>query len=108
MQLHWGWAVLGALALGAGLIWWTSPDHSRTTPDNPERHDAARGARSKADAAPTIYRWVDAHGVVNLTTDHPPAGRRFTIVHINPNQNIVPMSDSPSTNRSATRSAVAH
>jgi hypothetical protein len=107
MQLHWGWAVIGALALGAGLIWWTQPaDDSRATPDNPDRH-GARG-RSQADAAPTIYRWVDAHGVVNVSNEHPPAGRKFTIVHINPNQNIVPMSDSPSTTRSTTRSSVPH
>src|SRR5689334_19198875 len=90
MQLHWGWAVVGALALGAGLIWWTQPaDDSRASAENPDRHD---GARSQADAGPTIYRWVDAHGVVNITTEHPPAGRKFTIVHINPNQNIVPLS----------------
>jgi len=108
MQLHWGWAIVGALALGAGLIWWTQPaDDSRATPDNPDRHDKGRGARSQADG-PTIYRWVDSHGVVNVTTDHPPAGRKFTIVHINPNQNIVPMSDGPATTRSTTRTAVPH
>jgi hypothetical protein len=103
MQLHWGWAVLGALALGAGLIWWTQPaDDSRTRPDHPDRHDAGSDARSQADAGPTIYRWVDARGVVSFTTDHPPAGRKFTIVHINPNQNIVPMSDNASTSKATT------
>jgi len=98
MQLHWGWAVVGALALGAGLIWWTQPaGDSRATPDNPDRHDARAG--SKAGAGPTIYRWVDAHGVVNISSEHPPAGSKFTIVHINPNQNIVPMSDHESASK---------
>ena len=93
MQLHWGWAALGALALGAGLVWWMQPaDDSSATPDNPDRHDAGHRTRSQADAGPTLYRWVDAKGVVNITTDHPPAGRKFTIVHIDPNRNIVPMS----------------
>lgn len=109
MQLHWGWAMLGALALGAGLIWWMQPaNDSRTTAGNPDRHDAQSGARSKTEAGPTIYRWVDARGLVNITTEHPPAGRKFTIVRINPNQNIVPMSDNPSTTRSTARSAEPH
>jgi hypothetical protein len=109
MQLHWGWAIVGALALGAGLIWWTEPTNdSRATADNPDRHGAGPGTRSKGDAEPTIYRWVDGRGVVNLTTDHPPEGRKFTIMHINPNQNIVPMSGNPSTTRTTTRSAAPH
>jgi len=103
MQLHWGWAVLGALALGAGLIWWMQPGgESRSPPDSPGRHDSGRETRSKTDAVPTIYRWVDARGVVNISNEHPPAGRKFTIVHVNPNQNIVPMSGNGSASKADT------
>jgi len=102
MQLHWGWAALGALAIGAGLIWWMQPaDDSLAHPDNPDKHGAGHHG-SQADAGPTLYRWVDAHGVVNITTEHPPAGRKFSIVHIDPNQNIVPMSDSDSASKAKT------
>ena len=91
MQLHWGWAVLGALLLGAGLVWWMQPaDESGARPADAQRTGAGRHAQSDEDAGPTLYRWVDAGGVVNIT-DKPPAGRRYTIVHVNPNRNIVPM-----------------
>ncbi len=83
---HWALAVLAALAIGAGLIWWHDgvlpglPSHK---PDN----NAQRATREQA--TPTLYRWVDAHGVVNIT-DRPPKSRRYTIVKIDPEQNIVP------------------
>lgn len=90
MQLHWGWAVIAALALGTGLAWWTHPAHEN---EQDHHHDpaAAQHARSDSQAAPTLYRWTDAGGVLNIT-DHPPVGHRYTIVRIDPNRNIVPMS----------------
>lgn len=84
---HWALAVLAALAIGAGLIWWHDgalPGLSSHKPGN----DAHREIRQQA--TPTLYRWVNAHGVVNIT-DHPPKNRRFTIVEIDPEQNIVPV-----------------
>ena len=91
MQLHWGWAVLGALAVGAALVWWTqNAGESREVVAHSA--DADRNAQSRGGSGPTLYRWVDSGGVVNITTDKPPAGRHYTIVHIDPNQNIVPMS----------------
>lgn len=96
MQLHWGWAVLGALALGAGLVWWMQPaDQSHLGSANAHGSDARPQAGSHEDAGPTLYRWVDAAGVVNIT-DKPPAGRHYTIVRIDPNRNIVPMGQSGS------------
>ena len=83
---HWVLAVVGALVLGAGLIWWHDGALPGLTPD----HAADQRQSARHDiAAPTLYRWVDANGVVNIT-DHAPKGRRFTIVHIDPEQNIVP------------------
>lgn len=99
MQLHWVWAALGALALGAALAWWVQPaNESADAAHGLRRTDAAHRAATHAESGPTLYRWVDAAGVVNVT-DKPPSGRRYKIVHINPNQNIVPMSggDSSST-----------
>ena len=93
MQLHWAWAALAALALGVGVAWWTqSADKAVASTGKKPQHDKPQGARSHADGAPMLYRWIDANGVVNITTEHPPPGRHFTIVHIDPNQNIVPMS----------------
>ncbi|HTD28331.1 MAG TPA: DUF4124 domain-containing protein [Xanthomonadaceae bacterium] len=99
MQLHWGWAVLGALALGVGLAWWMQPvDKPHTASADANGSDARPHARSREDAGPTLYRWVDTGGVVNIT-DKPPAGRHYTIVHIDPNRNIVPMGRAGAGNR---------
>lgn len=90
MQFHWGWAALAALVLCVGLIWWTQPAVvARLLPA--QAHRAHDRAKPRADAGPTLYRWTDSNGVVNITTTVPPAGRRFTIVRIDPNQNVVPL-----------------
>ena len=92
MQFHWGWAALAALALCVGLIWWTQPAVvARLLPAPAPAHRVHDRAKPHSDAGPTLYRWVDANGVVNITTSLPPAGRRFTIVRIDPNQNVVPL-----------------
>jgi hypothetical protein len=94
MQLHWGWAVIGALAMGTGLAWWTHP-----ADEHAERNDGdAHHAQSGSQASPRLYRWTDAGGVVNIS-DHPPVGRRYTIVRIDPNRNIVPMSGADSASK---------
>ncbi len=104
MQLHWGWATIAALALGTGLAWWLQP--ARTAPAgaaDPDRRSSAHPRNAHDTGAPTLYRWVDAGGVVNISTAHPPAGRPYTIVQIDPNQNIVPMPRSDSATKAATK-----
>ncbi len=103
MQFHWGWAVLAALALGVGF-WWTRPDGKpRARSDDPHGQDALHRVQANAESGPTLYRWVDAGGTVNFTTDPPPAGRKFSIVHIDPNRNIVPMGSSDSAAETTTK-----
>ena len=109
MQLHWGWAVVAALALGTGLAWWTQPanehEHGRKADATDSGgHGSDRHKRSHGDAGPTLYRWVDDAGVVSIT-DRPPHGRPYTIVRIDPNRNIVPMSVGISSTRTTTRTA---
>jgi len=91
MQLHWGWAIPAALLLGGALVWWTQPSQDERG-EAPSRHPADADRKPAAgDAGPTLYRWVDAHGIVNISTDKPRAGIRYTVVHVNPDQNVVPM-----------------
>ena len=104
MRLHWAWAALIALALGAGAAWWTRPaGKTLAGADTASRPGQPRAARSHADGGPVLYRWIDAHGVVNITTAHPPPGRRFSIVRIDPNQNVVPLSHGDSASKAATK-----
>lgn len=51
-----------------------------------------------------LYRWVDAAGVVNIS-DHPPRGRPYTVVRIDPNRNVVHMQDLISAARTAAKPA---
>lgn len=109
MQMHWGWAVIAAIALGTGLAWWFQPtgDNKRALKSQLSAADE-RGPghrkHSQGDDGPTLYRWVDDNGVDNIT-DHPPKGRPYTIVHIDPNRNVVHMSDLISTARTAAKPA---
>lgn len=100
--MHWFWAVVAALLLAAGAIWWMDRDTDRPAPHADRLH---RGAA--ADRNPTLYRWIDAAGVVNIT-DKPPKGHPYTIVRIDPNTNVVPMSGSDSTTKTTTKPAPQH
>jgi hypothetical protein len=92
VHLHWGWAVPAALLLGAALVWWTQPPHESGDAGESAHPAAPDGARASGnDGGPRLYRWVDSHGVVNISTEKPHAGIHYTIVHVNPNQNVVPM-----------------
>jgi hypothetical protein len=109
MQMNWGWAVIAAIALGTGLAWWFQPSSDNEHARKPEtgaadEHGSGRHKGSKGDEGPTLYRWVDDNGIDNIT-DHPPRGRPYTIVRIDPNRNVVHMSDLISTARTSAKPA---
>lgn len=81
--MQWLWAVLAALLLAAAVVWWMDRDTDRCTGHNGSHH--VRGN----DRGPTLYRWVDAGGVINIA-DTPPKDRRYTVVRIDPKRNLVP------------------
>ncbi|MEO8364576.1 MAG: DUF4124 domain-containing protein [Pseudoxanthomonas sp.] len=69
------WAIVAGLALGIGVAWWLSrepPDRTEAKQRRAE-HAAAELAR---DARPSLYRWRDPAGVLQIT-DKPPKGRPF-------------------------------
>jgi hypothetical protein len=77
-----GLAIVAGLALGGALGWWQLGHPGYET-----RAEAAR---------PRLYRWRDAHGVLQLT-DKPPRGRKYTVVDVDAgaNVNVIPMSPPP-------------
>lgn len=66
-----GWLVLG-LALVALLAWWLARE--QPTPAQAEAR-RARAATAAREAAPALYRWRDAEGVLHVSDTPPPRGR---------------------------------
>ena len=87
--MHWFWAIVGALLLAAGVVWWVDHD-SDQPPQYDARHRVDRDQHAaRDDSGPTLYRWVDASGVENIT-DTPPKGRHYTIVRRDLNRVSLP------------------
>ena len=95
MEIRFGWAVVAGLVLGGAVGWWQLGHPGWETMDqkvaNAEKAEAAAN-KNKHAAEPTLYRWHDANGVLQLT-DKPPTGRKYEKVKIREDQNIIPMSD---------------
>lgn len=69
------WAIIAGLALGIGIAWWLAREPAARTEAKQRRaeHAAAEMAR---DSRPSLYRWRDSAGVLQIT-DKPPKGRPF-------------------------------
>lgn len=76
MQLRAGWMLLG-LAAVAGLAWYAARDPGEAAREQARQARADRAAAEMAaDAVPVLYRWRDAHGVLQIT-ETPPEGRMY-------------------------------
>lgn len=69
------WAIVAGIALGGGLAWWLSRESPQATALKQQRAERA-AAEQVRDARPSLYRWRDASGVLQIT-DEPPEGRQF-------------------------------
>ena len=81
------WAIVGGLVAGIAVAWWLSrdtPEESRAKREHAEQAQAA----NLEDARPVLYRWTDAAGVVQVTQEPPPPGRRYEKVDIQPREGI--------------------
>ena len=78
-----GWAIVGGIALGAAIWWWTTRDEREHA-----RIERERKAAAVAEAArPVLYRWRDADGVLQIT-DKPPRDRPFERIDRDPDRAI--------------------
>ena len=86
---HW----LIALLAVAAVCWWALGHPGYETW---EQRSARLDAEAKATEAakPKLYRWHDAHGVLQITNT-PPKGRKYTLVDMDKqtNVNVIPMSE---------------
>lgn len=80
------WAIIAGLSLGMGVAWWLA----RETPEKREakqrRAENAADAMAR-DARPSLYRWRDDAGVLQIT-DKPPQGRPFERLDRDPGRAI--------------------
>jgi len=68
-------AIAAGIALGVGVAWWLARESPDTASRKQARADQAAAAQAR-DARPSLYRWRDDAGVLQIT-DQPPKGRRY-------------------------------
>jgi len=77
------------LLLVAGIAWWWLGHPGYETREQKlARVEAAREA-----ATPKLYRWRDANGVLQLTDQPPKGGRKYEVVEMRDDINVIPMSE---------------
>ena len=80
------WAVVAGLAAGIAIAWWVSREPPRVERARRARAEQAAAAQAR-DAVPALYRWRDAHGVLQVT-DAPPKGVHFERIGVRPRDGI--------------------
>lgn len=68
-------AIVAGVALGVGVAWWLAREAPDASARKKTRADQAAAAQAR-DARPSLYRWRDDAGVLQVT-DQPPQGRRY-------------------------------
>lgn len=81
------WAVVAGLAIGIAVAWWLSREAPEADEARRERAEQAAAADYE-DARPVLYRWTDEAGVLQVTQEPPPGGRRYEKVDIQPREGI--------------------
>jgi hypothetical protein len=80
------WAVLGGLAIGIGVAWWLSRDPPQVEQARRARAEQAAAEQAR-DAVPSLYRWRDANGVLQVTQT-PPRGVHYERIGVRPREGI--------------------
>jgi hypothetical protein len=80
------WAMIAGLTLGIGVAWWLSREPAARTEAKQQRAERA-AAELARDARPSLYRWRDPAGVLQIT-DKPPKDRPFERIDRDPGRAI--------------------
>lgn len=75
------WAVAAGLILGAGTAWWLARDPGKAEAKDARARQAT--AEQAGDARPSLYRWRDDAGVLQIT-GQPPQGRPYERIEREP------------------------
>lgn len=80
------WALVAGVVVAGALYWWqtrdATPSGTATAAVAEPGATAADTRGSPAPEGPTLYRWRDDAGVMQVT-DIPPEGRDYTLVDVN-------------------------
>ncbi len=87
------WAIIAGLVLGGGAAWWLSREAPGQAAAKQQRAQRAAAAEAH-DARPSLYRWRDDAGVLQIT-DKPPKGRAFERIDREPDGAIEVKGDRP-------------
>lgn len=103
MDIKLSWALAAGLVVGGAVGWWQLGHPGWQTMEQKvaaaeQAEAAAKGERHASE--PSLYRWRDGDGVLQLT-DKPPKGRKYEKIRMREDQNIIPMSElaSPRSNQ---------
>jgi uncharacterized protein DUF4124 len=80
------WAIIIGLVLGIGVAWWLSRGAPGKSQAREQRAQRAAAAQAR-DARPSLYRWRDDAGVLQIT-DKPPKNRRYERIDREPDRGI--------------------
>lgn len=77
------WAIVAGVVGAVALAWWLTrdPDAARPPASAGAAPSTAARAESGKPSGPTLYRWRDEAGVVQIT-DIPPRDRDYTVVDV--------------------------
>ena len=88
-----GWAIAAGLLLGIGVAWWLSREAPEKQQAREQRAQRAAAAQAR-DARPSLYRWRDEAGVLQIT-DKPPAKGHYERLDREPGRAIEVKGDRP-------------
>ena len=88
------WAIAAGIVLGAGIAWWLAREAPEKQVEKQRRAEHAATAQAR-DARPSLYRWRDDAGVLQIT-DKPPEGRPFERIDRDPKRGIQVKGDAES------------
>ncbi|MET0894163.1 MAG: DUF4124 domain-containing protein [Pseudoxanthomonas sp.] len=80
------WAIVAGLLLGAGVAWWLAREAPDKRQARQRRAEQAAAANAR-DARPSLYRWRDGAGVLQIS-DKPPAHGRYERIDRDPDRGI--------------------
>ena len=93
----------GAVILGA-VVWWQMGHPGYETPAQKRARIAEIERVSTYGGGPQLYKWRDAKGVLQIT-DTPPKGRKYELVTVRQDMNVVPMGGEEPASTTATPGA---